>query len=64
MAKVSMAVREKKWETEEDLRTLRRAEEILKDPDRMKRVQAMVKEEVAALNKVGSAKGLRAMMSK
>lgn len=63
-ARAKMAEQEKKWETEEDLRTLRRAEEILKDPDRMKRVQAMVKKEVEALNKVGNAKGLRAMMSK
>lgn len=62
MAKATMVARERNWETEEDLRTLRRAEEILKDSDRMKRVQAMVKKEVEALNKVGNAKGLRAMM--
>ena len=47
-----MTAEDKKWRTEEDLRTLRRAEEIKKDKSRVKDVKVLVKEEMKALSKI------------
>lgn len=56
MAKLNAAAVSKKqmneWEIEDDLRTLQRAIEIKKDPERMKRVKELAKkrlEEMASL---------------
>jgi molybdopterin-biosynthesis enzyme MoeA-like protein len=47
MAKGKMSEQEKKWETEDDIRALSRAEEVeaelKKDPERRKRLNEMVK---------------------
>ena len=40
---------EEKWDAERDLRTLVDAKEIQKDKKRLKRAQAMAKEQMAAL---------------
>ena len=50
------------FEIREDMRTLQRADEIIKDPKRMTRVRAMAKKESEALNNIG--KGLRQMRGK
>jgi len=39
------------WEIREDMRTLVRAAEIKKDPARLKRAQAMAREEIKNLQK-------------
>lgn len=44
-----MSENEKKWETEDDIRALKKAEEIRKDPVRMKRCMAMMEEQKNAL---------------
>lgn len=44
--------REKRWQAEDDLRTLQRADEIKKDTKRMKAAECCAKEQVAALQKV------------
>lgn len=41
-----------KWQAEDDLRTMERAEEIKADPARMKKAAEVAKEKSAALNKV------------
>lgn len=38
-----------KWQVEDDLRTLQRAEEIKKDPKRMKACQEMAKEKMTQM---------------
>lgn len=38
-----------KWQVEDDLRTLQRAEEIKKDPQRMKKCQEMAKEKMTQM---------------
>jgi len=43
---------EKKWQTEEDERTMKRAAEIQASPDRMKRVLAMMDKEAKNQGKV------------
>lgn len=48
-----------KWQTEEDLRTLRRACEVMNDKDRLARVKKLMKEEVSALKKLEDLDGLR-----
>lgn len=52
-------VDDKKWQTEEDLRTLRRACDVMKDKDRLARVKKLMKDEVAALKKLEDLDGLR-----
>jgi hypothetical protein len=47
---------QKKWETEEALRTLRRAEEIKGNPSLMKRVSSMAKKEVGIISKIAGKK--------
>jgi hypothetical protein len=42
------------WETEDDLRTLARAEEIQKDSKRMSRVTAMAKKKMLAMASIAS----------
>lgn len=42
----------KKYQTEDDLRTIQRAEEIAKDKSRMKSVTALAKEQMASLQKI------------
>lgn len=54
----------KEFEVKEDMRTLKRAEEILKDPKRMAQVKAMAKKEAELLQGIASGKGLRAMRGK
>ena len=41
---------EDRWQTEDDLRTLTRAEEIRKDAKRMARVKRLAKERLAEIN--------------
>lgn len=43
---------EQKWQAEEDVRTLVRAEEIRKDKPRLQRATAMAKKQLAALQGV------------
>lgn len=43
---------EEKWRAEEDLRTLRRADEIKKDQDRLSKARQLAKDELGALRKV------------
>lgn len=52
---VSGLASDRKWEIEDDLRTLTRAREIQKDPARMKAVRALAKEKMAALAAMGAA---------
>jgi len=46
---------ERKWQAEDDARTLMRAQEIKSDGARMKRAKAVAAAQVAALNKVAKA---------
>ena len=41
-----------RWEIEDDLRTLKRAEEIKKDPERIREAQALLKEQRLAENSI------------
>lgn len=41
-----------KWEIEDDLRILKRAEEIKKDPERIRDAQALLKEQRSAENSI------------
>jgi len=51
----------KEFEIQDDMRTLQKAEEILKDSKRMEQVKAMAKRKAESLNKIASGKGLRAI---
>ena len=54
----SMAMREREWEAEDDLRTLQRAMEIKNDPARLKRAQELAKEKLQEMAQVaGQAAG-------
>ncbi len=46
--------RQKEWEAEDDLRTLRQAEDIKKDSSRLKAANAMAEKELKALGKIKS----------
>lgn len=48
------------WEIREDMRTLVRAAEIKKDPARLKRAQAMAREEIQNLQKATDVTAARA----
>ena len=52
----TQAVQEKKWRAEEDLRTLRRAEEVKSDPARMNYAKRIAQQEVAALKRISGRK--------
>ena len=41
-----------RWEIEDDLRTLKRAEEIKKDPERIREAQALLREQRIAENSI------------
>lgn len=41
-----------RWEIEDDLRTLKRAEEIKKDPERIREAQALLREQRKAENSI------------
>jgi hypothetical protein len=51
-----LAQEEARWRTESDLRTLRHAEEIRRDPARLKRATTMAVEEMKALQAVRAIK--------
>jgi hypothetical protein len=51
-----LALEETRWRAESDLRTLRQAEEIRRDPGRLKRAATMAAEEMKALQAVRSIK--------
>jgi len=51
-AKQEQEQEEIRWRTEEDMRTLLRADEIRKDPKRMERVRKMAKERLAEFEKI------------
>lgn len=44
--------KENKWEIEEDCRTLKKAEEIKKDPERMKKCMAMLNNEKSHISSI------------
>jgi hypothetical protein len=52
----SKAQEEARWRAESDLRTLRQAEEIRRDPSRLKRAATMAAEEMKALQAVRAIK--------
>ena len=52
----SQAQEEARWRAESDLRTLRQAEEIRRDPNRLKRAATMAAEEMKALQAVRAIK--------
>ena len=52
----SQAQEEARWRAESDLRTLRQAEEIRRDPGRLKRAATMAAEEMKALQAVRAIK--------
>ena len=52
----SQAQEEARWRAESDLRTLRQAEEIRRDPNRLKRAATMAAEEMRALQAVRAIK--------
>ena len=66
MARVAVPKQDsmKEFEVKEDMRTLKRAEEILRDPKRMAQVKAMASKEADLLKNIASGKGLRAMRGK
>lgn len=47
------AEREREWESEEDVRALRRVAELRGDKDRMKRARKMIAEQKAELDRAG-----------
>lgn len=49
----SLCKPDEKWQIEEDLRTLQRAQEIQKDPKRMAKCKALADEQMNALKDVG-----------
>ena len=54
MNRISMRKEEEQWRVESDLRTLVEAEEIRKDPKRLKKAQALAKEKVVETAAVAS----------
>ena len=52
----SQAQEEARWRAESDLRTLRQAEEIRRDPSRLKRAATMAADEMKALQAVRAIK--------
>ena len=64
MARVSLPKKDSMadFEVRDDMRTLQRAEEVMKDSKRMSRVRVMAKQESETLANIG--KGLRQMRGK
>ncbi len=64
MARVSLPKKDSMadFEIREDMRTLQRAEEVMKDSKRMSRVKSMAQKESDSLKNIG--KGLRQMRGK
>ncbi|MFT3815256.1 MAG: hypothetical protein QM740_18065 [Acidovorax sp.] len=52
MAKATGIAMDKDWQAESDMRTLAEAEEIRKDPKRLKAALAKAKEKIAELQKL------------
>lgn len=50
--RLSMSAEEKKWQIEDDLRTLTRAEEIKRDPKRLAAAKKMAKERLEEVQSV------------
>jgi len=50
---------EKKWQIEEDARTLKRAEEIRRDPKRLESAKKMASEELTAMKSVMKMKPIK-----
>ena len=48
----SDAITDKKWQAEDDLRTVARAEEIKKDAKRMAAVKELAKEKMSEMEKI------------
>ena len=48
---IAMAKDDKRWQAEDDLRTLTRADELRNDKSRMSRVSQLAKEQIAAAKK-------------
>lgn len=57
MAKANAIAMEKDWQAEDDMRTLARAEEIRKDPKRLKAALAKAKEKIAELDALAAVAG-------
>lgn len=53
------AAGEDKWQAEDDMRTLARAEEIRRDPKRLKAAQAIAKEKIKELEALQQAKPIK-----
>jgi len=58
MARPAVSKEMQDFEADEDMRTMKRAQEILKSSDRMKRLEAKVKKETESLQSI-MGKGLR-----
>lgn len=52
MGKLTISSDEKRWRAEEDLRMLRRVEELKGDPARMREAQKLAQKELASLQRV------------
>ena len=53
------AAGEDKWQAEDDMRTLARAEEIRRNPKRLKAAQAIAKEKIKELEALQQAKPIK-----
>ena len=53
-----MEKEEVRWRAQDDLRALRAAEEIRRDPKRLKQVESLVEEEMKALKSIKPKKGV------
>jgi hypothetical protein len=51
-----MSGMDRKWQVEEALRTLQRAEEVKQDPKMMRDVQQLARDQRKALDKIGNKK--------
>lgn len=58
MSKVEMRKEEERWRAESDLRTLTEAEEIKRDPKRLKRAQDCAKEKLVEMAAAASVAGV------
>ncbi len=56
---LTAASEEGKWQAEDDMRTLARAEEIRRDPKRLKAAQAIAKEKIKELEALQQAKPIK-----
>lgn len=58
MSKLEMRKEEERWRAESDLRTLTEAEEIKRDPKRLKRAQDCAKEKLVEMAAAASVAGV------